>query len=190
MNTSGVLVIDFLYDRADFFSENLAAVRIGNEWGFIDKRGRVVIKPEYDFVHPFREGLALVWRGGKQGKLGWSGGKYQYIDHDGRTVISGVHDLADDFAGGMARVWEDGLCGYINKTGELVIEPQYVFAGAFSGGLASIWSGASFTAEELYEQEIAEYYDEYDSVFVTYDGDEIEWPVGKFGFISNTGAMV
>jgi len=43
-----------------FFSEGLAVVPVGDKWGYIDKTGRIVIKPQFDAAHPFTEGLALV----------------------------------------------------------------------------------------------------------------------------------
>lgn len=42
------------------FSEGLAAVLIGNYYGFIDKAGKIAIKPHFDFAQQFSEGFAAV----------------------------------------------------------------------------------------------------------------------------------
>ena len=38
----------------------LAAVEIDNKWGYIDKTGKIVIKPQFDRVQPFSDGRAKV----------------------------------------------------------------------------------------------------------------------------------
>ena len=53
-------VINPQFDLAFSFSEGLASVEIGDEWGFIDKTGSVVINPQFGFASPFSEGLAAV----------------------------------------------------------------------------------------------------------------------------------
>lgn len=42
------------------FHQGLAAVAIGDLWGFIDKGGKIVIKPQFDAVGDFSEGLACA----------------------------------------------------------------------------------------------------------------------------------
>lgn len=39
---------------------NLYSIKVNDEYGFIDKTGRVIIKPQYDDVWDFNEGLAPV----------------------------------------------------------------------------------------------------------------------------------
>jgi len=39
------------------FSESLAAVKIGDKWGYIDTTGKLVIQPQYDMVNGFSEEL-------------------------------------------------------------------------------------------------------------------------------------
>ena len=47
------------------FTNGFARVKILNKWGFVDKRGRYLIQPQYDEVRNFKENLARV----KIGKL-------------------------------------------------------------------------------------------------------------------------
>lgn len=48
------------YERAFEFEEDLAGVRIGGQYGFIDRSGAIVISPKFDLVGGFYQGLAEV----------------------------------------------------------------------------------------------------------------------------------
>lgn len=48
------------YDDAKGFSEGLAAVKLGDKWGYIDETGQVVIDFLYDDAHAFSEDKAIV----------------------------------------------------------------------------------------------------------------------------------
>jgi len=61
------------------FSEGLAAVKVGDKWGFVDTTGRMAIEPQFDFAAPFFDGLALVQMGTEDAKRG-------YIDKTGSYV--------------------------------------------------------------------------------------------------------
>ena len=39
---------------------DIAKVRVGDKWGFIDRTGAMVVEPRYTYVSPFSEGLAAV----------------------------------------------------------------------------------------------------------------------------------
>ena len=39
VNKNGEVVIPCKYDEARSFSEGIAAVRLGDKWGFVDKKG-------------------------------------------------------------------------------------------------------------------------------------------------------
>ena len=104
MDHNGSWIIKPQYERAWYFSEGLAPVFISSEeaknnivmfgsklplkvmgwlldisqgkYGYIDKKGNVVIKPEFDFVFPFSEGLSTVVNYEYQG----------YIDTNGNYI--------------------------------------------------------------------------------------------------------
>jgi hypothetical protein len=80
-------------------------------WGFIDKKGQVVIPMIYQKALHFRDGLAPVKQGGKWG----------YIDRQGRMVIGAVFEDAAEFKNGIARVVIDEKVAYINKTGRVLV---------------------------------------------------------------------
>jgi len=49
------------------FSNALAAVKIGKEWGFVDKKGSYVINPQFVDAHSFMDGLAAIKKGKEWG---------------------------------------------------------------------------------------------------------------------------
>lgn len=72
------LLIRFLFP----FFEGRAKVKIGTHYGYIDKTGNMVIKPQFDDDFIFSEGLAAVTIGDKVG----------YIDNTGNMVIKPQFD--------------------------------------------------------------------------------------------------
>jgi hypothetical protein len=55
------------------FSEGLATVELGNKWGFINRSGKMVINPQFDFADSFSEGLAKVIPGDEFYKINKQG---------------------------------------------------------------------------------------------------------------------
>lgn len=102
------IIIAPQYDNVHGFSEELAAVKIKDLWGFIDMSGKVVIKPTYLDVRDFHEGLAAV-----KAPEGWG-----YIDKRNAIIIPFQFELATDFSEGLAGVknlW--GAWRFIDKKG-------------------------------------------------------------------------
>lgn len=121
----------------------LYPVRVNGKEGYIDATGRIVIKPQFQSVEYFSEGLAHVRIGNKSG----------FIDKTGRFVINPQFDNARGFSEGLAQVGKmsnnDGPVdkwGYIDKMGRIVINPQFDNARDFSEGLAAVLIGDWFTS--------------------------------------------
>lgn len=99
------------------------------KYGFIDEKGAISIKPQFDDVsEKFSEGLCLV-------KVGE---KYGYIDTAGKYVIPPQFENAQDFSENLALVKSNGKYGYVDKSGKYIINPQFEDASSFSEGLAII----------------------------------------------------
>src|SRR6266446_3914672 len=134
------------YQWAEDCTEGLCAVemeRLGpKRWGFINTSGAVIVKGQYDWAHPFREGFARVaiMIGAPYEKNGAPAVdlKAGYIDRTGKPITPLQFDRAWDFSNGMAQVELKGKGGYIDKTGRLVISYQYDETHAFQEDLAAI----------------------------------------------------
>lgn len=102
------------------FSEGMALVaKVDSEnqliYGFMNKKGKIVIKPKYRRVDFFSENLALV---GVNSLLG-------YINTKGRLVIPAKFADAGSFHQGLASVIQEGKWGFIDTEGKLVIPAVY-----------------------------------------------------------------
>ena len=62
IDTKGKVVLPFQYDKADSFSEGLAAVVTADtdKYGYINTKGEMVIPPKYEKAFYFNEGVAAV----------------------------------------------------------------------------------------------------------------------------------
>ncbi|MCK4665742.1 WG repeat-containing protein, partial [Candidatus Dependentiae bacterium] len=129
----------------DVFSDGLCSVLINGKYGFVDKWGKIAIKPEFDFAFNFSEGLAQVLKGSTNYKyLPGEDMLLGFINKSGSLVIDYKFSDGYKFTEGLASVTEDKLAGYIDKTGEYVIEPKFEAGLEFSEGFAVIKEGELF----------------------------------------------
>jgi len=107
-------------------------------FGFIDKKGNIVVKPEFGGAGPFSEGLAAVNVGGKSNIWGTVGGKWGYIDISGRMTVQPQFDSAHPFSEGLARVSIEKKGMYIDRKGsiQIVLADHTHYYWDFSEGLA------------------------------------------------------
>src|SRR5260370_35361671 len=112
MDTGGKFGINPEFDSGASFVEGLAAVRSGNAWGFIDKKGKLVIPAQFQDPGPmpmqFSEGLAaaIIPREGRHGM------QVGYIDKNGRVAIAPQFVSAAPFSNSLALVASGGRCVY------------------------------------------------------------------------------
>lgn len=111
VNLQGELIADG-YEDIKEFNDGLAAAKKNGKWGYIDKKGKVVIPFRFAKAKSFSDGLAAV-----AFKI-----RYGYIDRHNNTIIPFKYIEAGDFQEGTASV-ETSNNGYgeISKDG-LVIE--------------------------------------------------------------------
>lgn len=139
INEKGNWHIEPEYDEVTGFAFGLAAVRVGNNWGYIDPNGTYIISGDFERASPFMEnGFAIVEIEGIKYYLDVHGnripesealvfneelaviqyrGKYGYIGRDFQWEIPPVFDMAWPFRDGNARVKRNNRWYYINRFG-------------------------------------------------------------------------
>lgn len=168
IDTLGNVLIDNI-DEWTGASDEFLKVRRNDKWGFIDRKGNIIIDFQYEQdrrkefdkflnlntdsldslpkaiyrnVGFFHEGLASIQKDSLFG----------FINLKNEIVIEPIFKGVRYFSEGLAGVTLDGKTwGFINKEGKFVIEPQYYFVDAFENGIC----GVLLTNKPLY---IGDYY--------------------------------
>lgn len=145
INPKGELVIPFRFEPLrehhgfirglGHFSEGLASVKLDGRFGYVDKRGRFVVPPQFIAAGDFSEGLALVSTEDESG----------YIDKRGRWVVR-VRDprqARGRFRDGLAPVSfatpAGEKFGYIDRRGRVRIAPRFDHAQEFDRSVARVY---------------------------------------------------
>ena len=79
--------------------------------GYYDHVGKTLIKPRWDNIGLFSDGVAVIMKGDK----------YGYIDQIDFVISEPQWDLAEKFSDGLAYVERNGEFGFINQAGEIVL---------------------------------------------------------------------
>lgn len=107
-------------EAVENFRDGLAAFSVltgvGEQWGFMNKKGETVIQPQYKAAGFFSEGLCAVCN--EQDKWG-------FIDKKGTLKIEYKFDNVAPFYSGKAKVMIDGRWGIADNTGKYLVEPAY-----------------------------------------------------------------
>lgn len=103
----------------------MASIKRDGKYGYIDKSGREIISPRFEYASQFHEGLAEVLLNRKHG----------YIDKTGREVIPPQYEFVNTFRDGLAQVKRDGKVGFIDRSGREVIPARYPSAYRCGNGL-------------------------------------------------------
>ena len=147
--------------------------------GYIDEKGKLVIKPIYRRSTFFREGFAIV--SGDDDKRffidstgrrlaapafdeawlfneGLAGvqikGKWGFIDRRGKLVIPAKFDSADSFCGGRAvvavKIGDKLKFGFIDKGGKYTVQPKFNYITAFADGIAQFSNNAEYIRKSTF----------------------------------------
>lgn len=122
------------------FSEGLAAVKFGGNWGYIDRAGDFVIEPQFSEVSRFQKDLACVTVIEYTADVGR--GFYFLIDRKGKRLRRLTSVCPRQFTEGFLQFceWDKkagvSRYGYVNTQGKTVIEPRFDQAIPFYHGLA------------------------------------------------------
>lgn len=121
-------------DRA-LFAHGAEPVRVGDQWGYADEKGRIVITPRFAAAREFSgDGLAIVQvRDSANSDLSMG-----MIDKAGRIVIEPRYNFIRPFHGGaLTSVSRAGRFGVIDRTGNEIVPLRFGGIGIFAAnGLA------------------------------------------------------
>jgi hypothetical protein len=147
--------------RAQNPSEGLLPIQQGGKWGYINRSGEVVIKPQFEAGEPFADGLALVRYPPRKKPLKPGEKKPElvegigFIDQTGKIVIeleNPLHINGDSFSEGLTKYWtwdpaHGDVYGYIDTSGKIQIKAKFTYAYSFVDGLAAVcieWQKCGF----------------------------------------------
>ncbi len=123
------------YDHLDeYIGENLIYIEKDlsktNNYRFINKMGKEIIKLKYNYVGNFNDGLAKVKFNNKWG----------FINKIGEEVISLKYDYVENFSNGIARVQLNDKWAFIDKTGKIAFTVPLKYNGVwkFNNGRAIV----------------------------------------------------
>lgn len=127
------------FDDCEYFSEDLAAVRIGQHVGYVNRAGEMVITPRFYEAGVFNEGHAAVSAENGNDK---SPGTYGVIDTTGQFIIPPNYQWLGTPSGGRVAFSSSTNTeleyGFLNLKGEVVIEAHYSTPSQFHEGLAAV----------------------------------------------------
>lgn len=177
--------------RADFFEEDLATVvkRTQNhdeKWGFINKKGELVVDAIYDEACSFSEGLAAV-RTGSFDCPSWG-----FIDKAGKVAIPLQYCYANSFEDGLAFVANGSFLerkgGYIDRTGKVVIPFEYNMGRPFEEGRAVVRKDDLYGYIDKTGKQITDFV--FDDAASFEDGLAVVCKNGRYGIIGLDGAFL
>lgn len=132
LNDFGMWAIAPQFQYAQNFQDGLAVVRIGNRYGAIDVKGRVVIKPSFESSLDVSSARRSIVKGRLAGIELWvnedaATGLYGYLNHYGEWAIAPTFPSAKSFNddGFAVALSPDGGWGVINRAAEWVIAPNF-----------------------------------------------------------------
>ena len=107
--------------KVRIFSDNLAAFsninKVGDEkWGFVNKEGEIVIKPQFVQTLNFSDGKCGVMN---------DAGDWGFINKEGNIVINYQFDKVKSFKSGKCVVKSSRKMGVIDENGKYIINPQF-----------------------------------------------------------------
>lgn len=136
-STTDVGKLDLELEELREFSENLIAVKLNGKWGYMDKKGNIVIDCLYDSATEFSEGLVAVEKDGK----------YGYINNKGDVVVDFKYRTANSFEFGYAVIRDGSYYGVIDKEGNEIIAPNKYMANIIVVSYGLFFVDGAYTGE-------------------------------------------
>ncbi len=181
INKAGETVLAPRYESLHMGDGELIAFRSAKheQFGFVDRTGKVIIQPQYDATAGFMDGSAVVVVDSKHG----------IIDKTGKYTIEPQFEFLEARASeGLRLAKKDGRYGFIDSSGTFIIEPRFVRAISFSEGLAAASDGRVIGfIDRTGKYTITPQFQE---VHAFSDGFALARLGGKWGFIDHNGVFL
>lgn len=175
--SNGQWIIPPIFSSTEGFgTDQVAPVKVGEKYGFIDVTGKFVIQPQFQAAMRFYEDFAAVRIDNKWG----------FIDRQGKIVIQPQYESVLGYSEGLAAVLINGKWGFIDTKGNVIISPQYEKFSYFKNGAALVIKDHEISVINKSGTMLAKSF-----VDATYfsDGLAAVKVEGKWGFIDAFGNM-
>jgi len=173
-------------EQCGIFNEGLAAVKVKEKWGYLDKEGTIKINPQFEYAQSFHDGLAAIATTNKEnGETLWG-----YLNNKGEITINYQFKYVGNFNDGIAKVYDGKNYGYIDKTGKYIINPQFDYAGEFTNGFAIIKQGSMYGYIDKTGKIIINPQFNSASIFSENGLASVSSSDGKYGYIDEDGKYV
>jgi hypothetical protein len=128
VNEQGQLIFPPQYTQVRTYQEDRIAVQsTTGAWGFLDRKGEVVVPITQRRIRDYKEGRAAFMK-----KHRWG-----FYDKNGQAVVEAKYLRVGDFSEGKAWVQlPKGRRGYIDKQGQLLFQGRYSQLKDFHQGMA------------------------------------------------------
>jgi WG containing repeat len=184
IDRTGHVVIAPRFERAERFSEGLAAVVLDGRHGYVDTTGELVLVPEQQpdgAVHrKFADDRAAVRTADAVG----------FIDRKGKLVIAARFTSAQDFSDGFAFACDGFGCGYVDRAGRPAVGGDLLGGKPFRDGVAgmSVRGGARHGARYvLHDLKRGRLPGDYDDVGSFSEGLVSVRHNGRWGYVDRAG---
>ncbi len=180
IDESGAVQVPCQYDWVDSYSENLAAVGIGDEVMFINKKGDRVIDLELEDAYSFHMGYVVGMLDGRTGVL----------NRLGEWVIQPEYDEVGEFSEGLFYASKNDLYGFLDQSGEEVISFKYLNATDFKNGGAVVENAEGMGVVNISDVPLTSFGYTWVEPF-SETGNPSRFKVNeKFGLLSQTGRIL
>ncbi|MBT1696417.1 WG repeat-containing protein [Fulvivirgaceae bacterium PWU4] len=194
----GNQVIQNKFDGAHCFVFGYAPVAVGDKWGIINRKGKFIIEPVYDYAGGFGpEGLAGLL---KDNRIG-------FVDTTGKLVIP--------FKYHWARLWnttpdypffvnnrisvivadneeeiQNGKSGCLNTKGELVVPATFDFISYFEDGIATARKDGRLVLIDTVGNIVQQFPEVVQSIYLSRNHAIIHGNDGRAGLMKRTGEIL
>ena len=178
IDKDGKELTQMMFESAPEFDGGIACVTQGTKVGAIDRKGKFVILPTYNYLHNLGRGRVRFYESGRYGMLDangnqilspmyafidefWddmapfsmTGDKYGYIGLDGKEKLPAIYDDASPFFGGYAFVESNYHYMIIDKAGQMLYtlpDGWYPTVSVCHNGLFLVQKDSEFNTEYRY----------------------------------------